>query len=406
MPRPAASLLLPAKLRWVALLYLVEGLPYGLLFFTLQVYFKDSGVSNQTVGLLSLLGAPYALKILWSPLVDRWPDTRRWTCGALVILALLLATVPLFEAGTIPPALWVVLLLMAIVSATQDVAIDAYTIRLTERGEEGQVNSVRVASYRVALLLMKSVLLLYVIRFGYPALFWATSAGLLILAAVTMRLPRLDAGWERSRGLEAIVAGVRRWLAEPGSLGVLLFLLLYNLSDITIAPMIPPFWLDSGYEVGEFAAISGGLGVGLTIAGALVGGWIVSRIGIFRGLWMLGLTQGMSNLGYAAVAWWGLGRPAIYSASIVESFTDGLGSASLLAFLMRLCEKELAATEFALLSAVFGLARPVFGAPSGFVAERMGYDGWFLVTFLLGFVMFAFLPAVRRRLQAVKTSPG
>ena len=369
---PTQALTLRKKIHWVAILYLAEGFPFGIVVKTLPIYFKDHGVPNRVIGGLALLTVPWSLKVLWSPLLDRWPRYGRWASGCLLCMAVLIAIIPSFDPGAITWPLVVLLVLIAVAGATNDIAIDAYTIRLVDRGQEGPVNGVRVAAYRVAIILSGALFLSQKSALGYPALFRITAAFLLLLAFIAWRAPSEPRRSEGDReGFTAILAGVRAWLARPGSLGVLFFILLYNLGDVAIAPMVSPFWLDRGYEVEELGWITLGLGIGLTIAGALVGGVIVSRIGIFRALWTLGLTQGFSNLGYAGAAFWGWGRPGMYAASMVESFTDGLGTAALLAFLMRLCEKELAATQYALLSAVFALSRAIFGAPSGLAAEGM-----------------------------------
>jgi len=153
--------------------------------------------------------------------------------------------------------------------------------------------------------------------------------------------------------------------------------------------------VDRGLSVEEIGLVSTSLGAGATIVGALAGGVLTSRWGIFRSLWILGLFQAVSNLGYAAAAYAEAGRPGIYAASLVESFTGGLGSAAFLSFLMHVCDKRQAATEYALLSAIFGLTRSLAGAVSGWGAARMGYPAYFALTFLLAFPAFALLPWVR-----------
>lgn len=172
-------------------------------------------------------------------------------------------------------------------------------------------------------------------------------------------------------------------------------MLTYKLGDASMGPMVKPFWIDRGLSPTEIAAVSNTLGVGLTILGALVGGALTSRLGIFRSLWMLGLAQAFSNLGYAGAAWLDLGRPGIYTASALESFTGGLGTAAFLAFLMRVCEPAQAATQYAALSALFSLTRTVASAASGLGAERLGYASYFAFTFVLAFPAYLFLPWVR-----------
>ena len=132
------------------------------------------------------------------------------------------------------------------------------------------------------------------------------------------------------------------------------------------------------------------------MAGALAGGLITARIGTFRALWSLGALQALSNLGY----WWaarpGTPREAVYGAAITEQFTAGLASAAFLTFLMSICEPGRAATQFALLSALFGLGRVVAGTQSGIWAERLGYERYFLITFLIALPAYALLPLIAR----------
>jgi PAT family beta-lactamase induction signal transducer AmpG len=209
---------------------------------------------------------------------------------------------------------------------------------------------------------------------------------------------------------------MRRWLLRPGAWAVFLFVLGYKLGDAAMGPMIKPFWVDRGLGVGEIGLVSTSIGVLATIAGALIGGRLTSRWGIFRALLLLGLAQALSNLGYATVAWLepapphlalvsmtgalrAIGEPGralVYTASMIESFTSGLGSAAFLAFLMHVCEKEHAAVQYAALSAVFALSRDVAGAISGWATTSLGYAPYFVLTFFLAFPALALLPVVGR----------
>jgi PAT family beta-lactamase induction signal transducer AmpG len=163
--------------------------------------------------------------------------------------------------------------------------------------------------------------------------------------------------------------------------------------------MVKPFWVDRGMSLLEIGTISTTLGVAATIAGALLGGWLTSRIGILRALWILGLFQAISNLVYAWAAISDAGRGAIYAASLFESFSAGLGTAAFLAFLMSICEREHAATQYALLSALFGLTRSIAGGFSGWGTEHLGYAAYFAFTFLLALPAYILLPGVARYLR-------
>jgi PAT family beta-lactamase induction signal transducer AmpG len=395
------------KLTWVAVLYFAEGFPFGIVVDNLPVYFRVHGVSLVDIGMMSLLGLPWTLKVLWAPLVDRLGHTRRWITLALFAMGALMAGLPWFEPAAPTPALWALLVALTVASATQDIAIDAYTIGLLDRGEEGIGNGVRVSSYRAALIVGGGGLVAIAEFAGWPTVFATAAAVLVVLAACAHRAPPIRVETERrAPWLESL----RAWLSRPGAAAVFCFVLAYKLGDASMGPMIKPFWVDRGLTVAEIGLVSTTAGVGLSVVGALCGGAFASRFGIFRGLWLLGLAQAFSNLGYAAAAGAGAGRAGIYAASALESFTGGLGTAAFLAFLMRACDKEHAATQYAMLSALFGLTRTLAGAASGVGTARLGYASYFAFTFVLALPAYVFLPWVRewcgedhRRTQSVAT---
>jgi PAT family beta-lactamase induction signal transducer AmpG len=197
-------------------------------------------------------------------------------------------------------------------------------------------------------------------------------------------------------------------LARPYIWPVLVFILIFKLGDASMGFMVKPFWVDAGFTATEIGLVSVNIGLGLSIAGGIAGGWYTDRVGIFKGLWVLGLFQALSNLGYAIAASvipYGAGsspealhRAVLYSASAAESFTGGLGTAAFLAFLMAIVDKRHSATEYALLSSVFALSRSVAGWASGFGAEAMGYGPYFLLTFFLAFPAYLLLPWAKRML--------
>jgi len=251
---------------------------------------------------------------------------------------------------------------------------------------------VRVAAYRAALIVGGGGLVALAEYAGWAAVFTAAAGVLIVLALVISRTPviAVETG-PRQQWLASFLS----WLRRPGAIFVFLFVLTYKLGDASMGPMVKPFWIDRGLTVKEVGLVSTTAGVALGVLGALAGGAFTSRFGIFRGLWMLGLAQAFSNLGYAAAAALGAGRAGIYAASVCESFTGGLGTAAFLAFLMRACDKRQAATQYALLSALFGLTRTLAGAASGIATARLGYASYFAFTFLLAFPAYLFLPWVR-----------
>ena len=384
---------------WIAVLYFAEGLPFGLAYDVWPVFFRAHGVSLKEIGLMSLLSLPWTWKLLWAPLVDRWGARQHWMTGALLVLsATTMAIVPQ-DAAHPSWLLWGVLLLFTTASATQDIAIDAYAVDVATPETKGPINGVRVSAARVALLVGGGGMISLAEITGWNVLWAALAVLFLGLAAAAFSSPRVTL--EASRRRDPI-RPVLRWLLRWEMLPVLLFVPLYKLADSTLGRMVKPFWVDRGYSLKEIGLISVTLGVVLTIAGALAGGWFVKRFGNFSALLWLGLAQGVSNLGYVAVASLALPRESIYVASMVESFTQGLGTAAFLAFLMSLCDREHAATQYALLSALFALTRDVAGAFTGIGVETLGYATYFAFTTALAIPGLALLPFIRRHVRDEK----
>jgi PAT family beta-lactamase induction signal transducer AmpG len=381
------------KLWWVGLLYFAEGLPYGLVVDNFPVYFRLHGVSLGALGLMSLLTAPWSAKVLWAPLVDQLGERRQWMAGALAVMAAALLVLPALPPAPVGAALVAVLLVFTTAAATQDVAIDAYTIELLVPGEEGIANGVRVSTYRAALVAGGGVLVALAARAGWA---WAYALGAAAFAALALVAWHAPSVPHRPQPPAAWARALRAWLTRRGGPAVFAFVLLYKLGERALGPMVKPFWVDRGLSLGEIALVSTTLGVAASVAGALLGGAYTSRRGIFRGLWVLGLVQAASHFGYATAAWTGAGRQAIYAASLLESFCAGLGTAAFLAFLMNICEKRQAATQYALLSALFNLGGTTVGALSGVGATQLGYGTYFAFTALLALPAFALLPWVRR----------
>jgi len=381
---------------WIAVLYFAEGLPFGIAYDVWPVFFRVHGVSLREIGLMSLLSLPWTWKLLWAPLVDRYGSRQHWITACLFFLgATTIAIIPQ-DASQPSFLLWSLLLLFTTASATQDIAIDAYAVDVSNPKTIGSINGTRVSAARVAMLVGGGGFITLADFVGWNLLWVALAVMFFGLAAAAWLSPRvpLEAS-ERQHALAPVLRWIFRWEMVP----VLAFVLLYKVGDSTLGRMVKPFWVDRGYSLTEIGTISVTLGVALTIVGALAGGWFVNRYGIFRSLLWLGLAQLVSNLGYVAVAAIDLPRESIYAASMIESFTQGLGTAAFLSFLMNLCDKEHAATQYAILSAMFALTRDVAGAFSGIGVEAFGYAVYFVLTTALALPGLALLPAIRPRIR-------
>jgi PAT family beta-lactamase induction signal transducer AmpG len=278
-------------------------------------------------------------------------------------------------------------------SATQDIAIDAYSIALVRTGEEGPANAMRVAAFRTALLLFGGGVLLLPRFVGWSGTHEALALAALALAVFALFTPRLPISPSERRD---VIGAFRGWQARGGLLSVLGFVLLFRLPDLAMGPMVGPFWVDGGIPREEIALVKAGIGFGATLTGAVLGGALVRRLGIGRSLWIAGVLALASNLGYAGAALAGGGRAAIYAASVSESLCSGIAAVGFMSFLMRICEREHAAVQYAALTSLGFLAGSLARAFSGVAADQLGYAGFFAATAVLAVPAFVLLPAAGR----------
>lgn len=377
------------------ILYFSQGFPFGIVNETVNLYLSAMHVPLGTIGLAGSVGLVWTLKFLWAPLVDAVATYRAWIFGALVVLAA--ATVAL---GTVPPAtaaFWTALLILVFASATQDIAIDALVIRATPDDLLGIVNSARVAAYRAAMIVAGGGVAIVADRVGWRNAFISAAAIPVLIFILLLAMTPRDTGAQEKQ--ENPFRALLEWIRRPGAVILIAVILLYRLGDNALMAMIKPYWVSRGFSAAEIGNVTTTLGMICTIAGAIAGGTFVSRYGVYRGLMVLGIVQMLSNLSYAWVATTNAGRPALYASAIIETFCGGLGTAAFLAFLMLICDKANAATEYAALSAIFVVGRTFAIALSGFLAQDLGFAAYYWLTAALALPGLALLPLIRGRLQ-------
>jgi PAT family beta-lactamase induction signal transducer AmpG len=388
------------KLGTIALLYFMEGAPAAILWEVLPVYFRINGVSLRAIGGLRLLELPYSLKVFWSPLVHRFGDRRYWVFACMLGIAAVLFALPFVNVAGVGLIVLLLILGLTTFSATQDVAIDSYSVGLVDRAEEGAANGVRASAYRVALVAIGGGCVFLAGVLAWNSLFLLAALVFASLGVSALAIPRLVLPFDAKQHW---LAGFTAWAGTWKVIPLVLFVLTYKLGEFAIGPMVKPFWVDYGktiwplqedlmFQIGMFPTT---FGIVLSVVGALLGGAFVSRYGIFHGIWFLGLLQAGSNLGYSFVEWLDLGRFGLYGASMFESLSGGLGTAAFLAFLMNVCEKEHATVQYAFLSSVFSLTGRLIGAISGLGAEKYGFADYFALTFLLSMPAYLLLPWVK-----------
>jgi len=389
------------KMAALLLLGFASGLPLFLTSRTLQAWMTLEGVDLGAIGLFSLVALPYSLKFLWSPLLDRFVPPflgrrRGWLVIAQVGLTVAIAAMALQNPKQSLQLLAINALLIAFLSASQDIAFDAYRTDLLEQREMGAGAAISVLGYRVALLVTGSLALILADQMPWP-LVYLCLAGLMLLSVLYSAWAPEPTGGDRPP--ETLADAVRLPFLEffqrsgiwRGAL-ILVFIVLYRFGDALVNNMATPFLLQTGFSQTDIGTIQGGMGLLATIVGILAGGALLSQMGINRSLWVFGGLQALSNLAYFGLADLGQNYSAMVLAINVENFCGGLGTAGFVAFLMSLCNPSFSATQYALLSSLMAVSRDILVAPAGKLAEQTGWPLFFLLTLVAAVPGLALLP--------------
>jgi PAT family beta-lactamase induction signal transducer AmpG len=353
---------------------------------------RDIGVDIRLVGLLTLAQAPWSFKVIWSPLMDRyvppfWGRRRGWMAVAQIVLTVLVLL--LAGAGERPEAIWVVGALafaIAIASASQDIAIDAYAVEVLRKEEQGAAVGSRLAFYRAAMLVSGGAAITLASRIGWPAVNALLALVFVLMVALTWRSPEPDAQPTPPRTLrDAVWLPFAEMLRRPRAVEILAFVALYKLGDQLTQSLTRPFLIDMGYDAVHRGIALASLSVVLTVLGTFVGGIVTTLAGLGHALWIFGVVQIFSNAGYFLLSV--LERPnlaAMYAGVGFEVFTAGLGMGAFGVLLLRLTEKRFSATQYALFSSLFALPRVIAGPITGFTVSAVGWPAFFLITMVLG----------------------
>jgi MFS transporter, PAT family, beta-lactamase induction signal transducer AmpG len=386
-----------------------SGLPLALTGATLAIWLKDSGISLGAIGLFAQVGLAYNLKFLWAPLMDRahvplltrlLGRRRSWA----VTVQAALAAVLLAMANTDPAhlaAIAAVAAAIAFLSASQDIVIDAYRVELLADREQGAGAAATQIGYRIGMIASGAGALYLAAWYGW---FWAYTgmAALMLVGIATVLLTREPAlippphhdGWLK----EAVVAPFAEFASRRTWLLILVFVVLYKFGDALAGIMSNPFYVELGLTKVEIASVAKVFGTAASIAGVVLGGGVVWRLGVMPALFVCGALQAASNLMYV-VQFWAGPDPAVLAVTIaVENTTGGMASAAFVAYLSRLCHPAFTATQYALLSALAGLGRTVLASGGGFLAQALGWQAFFLAA------TFACLPALALLLYLMRSA--
>jgi PAT family beta-lactamase induction signal transducer AmpG len=406
-PTPVLSTRL--KMLVVFVLYFAEGVPFGFVYTTLSYYLRSRGVRLEQIGILSLLGLAWSLKVLWSPLADRFGSRAAWLVPAQAGVILSLLGLAWLADSPVSPAFWVLVGLLCLASATQDLAVDAYTIDLLDPGELGMANGIRIGAYRVGLIAAGGGVLILSDLVGWSPTFVgvaiimaALAVTVLVFGPFHLARPEIARAQAKQGGFSQIKESVKGLASLPHIGVIIVFILAYKAGDAMLGAMVSAFWRDLGYSGTQFGVASITVGKVPAIVGGILGGVLTARWGISRALWLLGIFQACSILGYWVAALPGASPYTIYLATLGENLAGQMGSAAFMAFLMCLCDKRFSASHYAFLSMLFGLSGRLCGYLGGWLAQWFGFPTFFFISFLAAWPAFALLPWVLPTVRGIE----
>ena len=406
VPPPAAGWRTYVNGRIAAILFLgfSSGLPLFTLIYLMQAWLAKSGLDVKALGLFALVTFPYTFKFLWAPLMDRYSigrlgRRRGWMALSQVGLFLAIGGMgmlnPLNQLGLVAAFV----LAVAFLSASQDVVIDAYRREILSDSEQGLGAAVIVNAYKAASLIPSALGLVLADSQPWSLVFWVVAAFMLPGLACTLLIAEPAAYGEPPKNLQqAIVLPFREFIQRDGWRQALLivgFVLLYKLGDSMATALATKFFLDIGFTTKQIGLAANATGWWASLAGGVVGGVWMVKIGINRALWVFGLLQALAVLGFAWLAKVGP-DPLLLSAVFgFESFASlGLGAAALVAFISRSTDPRYTATQYALFSSLAAVPRTFINSSVGFIVAETGWFMFFIVCFFLAFPAMMMLPKI------------
>ena len=376
-----------------------SGLPLYLLLNLVPAWLKTEGLSLRAIGAFALIQFPYTWKFLWAPLLDRygilpWLGRRRsWMFVSQLGLLAAIAWLGHLSPRDDLPLIVVLTAVLAFLSATQDIALDAFRREILPDAELGLGNAIHVNAYRIAGLVPGSLALILADHLPWSQVFLITAAFMVpgLLMTLSVREPLAAGGTPRTLR-EAVVEPFREFFGRHGTqsaLLVLAFLFFYKLGDSLCTALATPFYLDMGYTKTEIGIIAKNAGLWPAVAGGILGGVWMLKLGINRALWVFGVVQAVTILGFLGLAWVGAAEstPArlILLALVIgsEAIGVGLGTTAFVAFMARTTHPAYTATQLALFTSLMAVPRTVINAGAGWLVEQMGWPGFFALCFLL-----------------------
>ncbi|MBY0544211.1 MAG: MFS transporter [Gammaproteobacteria bacterium] len=394
------------RLLAVMLLGFSSGLPMALTGTALQAWFTISGISIIHIGFLALLGQPYVFKFLWAPFLDRFAlpflgRRRGWIACMQVAIAVMIFLMSSQNPLLHPVFLALMGLLLALFSATQDIAFNAYQTEILHEKERGLGAAYGVSGYRIAMLISGAFSFVLADNVGWQTTYEIMAAFMLVGACGVLIAPESKNSSYIPKSLKAaIVEPLAEFLSRDSAKLLLLLIVLYKLSDAFALTLSSTFFIRGlGFTQTEVGLMMKGVGLAASIIGVLLGGSLMLRMGLYFSLFWFGLLQAISNLAFMVLAMCGKSLVMMGVAIFIEQACSGMGTAAFVAFLMSLCDKRYTATQYALLSALAAIGRVFVGPLAGIMVAHIGWAQFYLWSFIIALPSLGLLWVLRGRVN-------
>jgi PAT family beta-lactamase induction signal transducer AmpG len=368
-----------------------SGLPLYILISLLPAWLRSEGVDLKAIGLFSLISLPFTWKFIWAPLFDRYSLPMGRRRGWLIVTQIaLLLSIPAFGFLHAQLDIWTIAYLATIVaffSASQDIVLDAYRREILPDIELGLGNVVHVNAYKIAGLVPGSLSLILADHLPWSSVFIITALFMLpgIVMTILVHEPLLKAGAPKTLR-QAVIEPFHEFIHRNGlnsALVILAFIFLYKLGDSMATALATPFYLDMGFSKTEIGIIAKNAGLWSSVAGGILGGIWMIKLGIHRALWIFGAVQMVAILGFAWLALVGHNLFVLGAVIGFEAFGVGLGTAAFVAYIAKTTHPLYTATQFALFTSLAAVPRTVANAGTGYMVEQLGWFNFYILCFVL-----------------------
>lgn len=376
----AKNLKLSHKIVLLGSLYLSQGVPFGFFTQAFPSLMRKQGYSLEAISIATVLALPWAAKFLWAPAVDRFSfrglgRRKSWLVPLQVVTSLTLLAVALVPDNGPSITILIVVFLVNLMIASQDIAADALAVDIIHQKERGIANGIQVAGYRLGMVVGGGLLLIVYDGFGWTLTFASMAVLILVASVPVLSYRELPYAMQGSGD----GTGIRAFVRRPGVSYVILLIAIYKFGEAFAGGMVRPFLVDRGLSLTDIGAMLGVVGFGAILLGGLAGGAMINMIGRRNALAGFAVLQAISIAGYAYLSAHSSGRTGTYAVCAAENFASGMANAALFTCMMDWSTKETGATDYTVQASTMVIASGIAATLSGFSAGSIGYMAHFIL---------------------------